>query len=79
MRGSDVIFDSIQLVYDKCHKINFKRDGSSIDSPDQIKKKKSINPENSDNKYFQYAAAVALNYKEIKWNQERVCQILNCL
>ena len=41
MKGSDFIFDSIQLLYYKCHKIFFKRDGSHIDSPDWIKNKKS--------------------------------------
>ena len=45
MRGSDFIFDSVQLMYYKCHKVNFRRGGSYIDSPDWIKKKKAtINP-----------------------------------
>ena len=30
MRGSDFIFDSVQLLYYKCHKINFKRGGGVI-------------------------------------------------
>ena len=34
MRGSGFTFDSVQLLYCKCHKINFKRDGSYTDSPD---------------------------------------------
>ena len=34
MRGSDFIFDSVQLMYYKCHKVNFRRGGSYIDSPD---------------------------------------------
>ena len=47
-----------------------------IDSPDWIKKKKAtINPKNIDDKCFQYAAAVALNYEEMKWNPERVSNI----
>ena len=25
MRGSDFIFDSVQLMHQKCHKVNFKR------------------------------------------------------
>ena len=33
MRGSDCIFDSVQLLYCKCHKMNFKRGKSYIDSP----------------------------------------------
>ena len=45
MKGSDFIFNSVQLLYYKCHKINFKRGGLYIDSPDWIKKKKAtINP-----------------------------------
>ena len=69
MKGSDFIFDSIQPLYYKCHIVNFKLGGSYIDSPDWIKKKKAaINPKNNDNKCFQYAATVVLNYEEIKWN-----------
>ena len=49
-------------MYCKCHKVNFKRGGSYIDSPDWIKS-------------FQYAATVALNYEEIKWNPEKVSNI----
>ena len=43
MRRSDFIFDSVQLLYYKCHKINFKRGGSYIDSTDWIKKKNNNN------------------------------------
>ena len=32
LRGSDLIFDSVQLMYYICHKVNFRR--SYIDSPD---------------------------------------------
>ena len=73
MRGSDFIFGSVQLMYYKCHKVNFKGGSSYIDSLDWIKKKKAtINPKSTDDKYFQYAATVALNYEEINWNPERV-------
>ena len=34
MKGSDFIFDSIELLYCKYHKINFQRGGSYIESPD---------------------------------------------
>ena len=37
MRGSDFIFDCVNLLYNNCHKINFKCGGSYIDSPDWIK------------------------------------------
>ena len=66
MRRSDFIFDSVQLMYYKCHKVCFKRDGSHIDSPDWIQNKKAtINPKNEDDKCFQWAATAALNYEEI--------------
>ena len=77
MRGSNFIFDSVQLLYYKCHNIDFKRDGSYNDSQDWIKKKKAtINPKYGENKYFQYAATVPLNYGEIELQPERL-QILN--
>ena len=76
MRGSDFIFDSVQLKYCKCHKTNFERGCSYIDSPDWIKKKRATtNLKNTDSKWFQYAVTVALNYEEIKWNTERVSNI----
>ena len=34
MKGTDFIFDSVQLKYYKCHKVNFKHGGSYVDSPD---------------------------------------------
>ena len=38
MRGNDVIFNCVGLLYYKCQKKNFKRGGSHIDSPEWIKK-----------------------------------------
>ena len=73
MKGNDFIFDSVQVMYWKCYKVNFRRGGSYMDSSDWIKNRKAtINPKNEDDKHFQYTATVALNYKEIKWNSERV-------
>ena len=34
VRRSDFIFNSVQLMYYKCHRINFILAGLSIDSPD---------------------------------------------
>ena len=70
------IIQKHQLIYYKCHKVNFKCGGSFIDSLDWIKNKKAtINLKNEDDKCFQYAATVALNHEEIKWNPERVSTI----
>ena len=53
LKGSNFTFDSVQLMYYKCHTVNFKRNGSYIDSPDSIKKKKpTINPKTDDDKCF---------------------------
>ena len=41
MTGIDFIFDLVQLMYYRCHKVNFRRSSSYIDSPDWIKKKKA--------------------------------------
>ena len=64
-------------MYYKCHEINPNCDGSYIDSPDWIKNKKAtINPINKkDNKCFQYAVTVALNYEEIKKDPQRITKI----
>ena len=76
MRGSDFIFDSVQLMYYKCHKVNFRPGGSNIDSPGWIKKiKASINLKNKDDKCFQYAVTVAFNYGEIESHPGRVWNI----
>ena len=62
MRGSNFIFNSVQLFYYKRNKINFKHGGSYIESLDWIKNKKAtINLKNIDDKCFQYAVTVALN------------------
>ena len=36
VKYSDLIFDCVNLIYYKCHKIKFKLGGSYIDSPDWI-------------------------------------------
>ena len=67
MEGSEFTFDLVQMLFCKCHKVNFRRCGSYIDSPGCIKKKKAtINPKNKDPKCSQYGITAALNYEEIK-------------
>ena len=69
MKGSEFIFDSVDKLYYNLNKISLNRGGSYIDSTEWIKKKKTIiNPNNNDDKYFQYALIFALNYQSIKKN-----------
>ena len=77
MKGSEFVFDYVQLWYYKSHKINPNSGGSYIDSPDWIKNKNAtINLINKkDNKYFQYSVTAALNYEEIGKNPERIIKI----
>ena len=77
MRAKDFVFVYLQLLYYKCHKINLNRGGLYIDFPDWIKnKKKTMNPVNKkDNQCFQYAVTVALNYKPIKKEPQRITKI----
>ena len=39
MERSDFVFNSVQSLYFKCHRINFRCGGSYIDSRDWIKKR----------------------------------------
>ena len=45
------IFGSVQLLYYKYHKVNFRPGGSNINSPYWIRKA-TINPKNKDDKCF---------------------------
>ena len=63
------------LHYD-LHKISLSRGQSYIDSPEWPKNKKAtINLKNNDNRCFQYALTVALNYKQIKKDPQRISKI----
>ena len=63
MKDRNFIFDCVNLLCYKDHKINLKRGESNIDSPDWIKSKKGIiNHVNNDDKCLQYTATLALNH-----------------
>ena len=73
MKGSEFVFDSIGLLHYNLHKISLNRCRLYIDSPKWLKNKKAtINPKNNDDKSFQYAVTVALNYQNIKNNPEKI-------
>ena len=77
MKGSKFVFEYVQSLYYKYHKINSNYGGLYIDSPDSIKSREAtINPINKkDNKCFQYAVTVALRYKEIKKSSQKIRKI----
>ena len=76
MKGSDFTFDGINYLYYDLNKVSISKGGSYIDSPKWLKNKKStINPKNNDNKCFQYAINLALNYDEIDRNPQRISKI----
>ena len=73
-RGSEFIFDSVHELHYDLNKVNLSRGGPYIDSPEN--KKAAINLQNEkDDKCFQYALTVALNYKQIKSHPERKSNI----
>ena len=77
MRGSEFIFDGINLLNYDLNKISLNRGGSYIKSPDWIENKKAtINPQNKKaDKCFQYALTVALNHEKIKRDRQRISKI----
>ena len=73
MKGSELVFDSVNLMRCKLHKISLNIGGSYIVFPGWFRNKKAtINPKNNGNKCFQYALTVTLNYQNIKNNPERI-------
>ena len=76
MKESLFVFDSVNSLYYKLHKINLNKGGSYINSPKWLKNKKAtINPENNDDKCFQYAITVALIHEQIKRDSQRITKI----
>ena len=76
MKGSEFEFDGVNFLYYDFNKTNINRGGSYIDSPKWLKDKKStINTKNNDDKCFQYAVSLALNFDKIKKGPQRVSKI----
>ena len=76
MRGSEFVYDSVDVLHYNLHKVSLSRGGSYIDSPKRLRNKKAtINPKNKNNKCFQYAQTVVLNYEKIKKDPQRISNI----
>ena len=74
MRGSEFVYDSVDVLYYNLNKVSLSRGGSYIDSPKWLKNKKAtLNPQKKkDDKCFQYALTVALKYEKIKIDPQRI-------
>ena len=81
MKVSDFIFYFVNLLYYKCQKIKFNRSGWYIDSRNGTNNKKAtIKPINKDdNKCFQHATTVALNFDKIGKNSQKTSKIKHFL
>ena len=76
MRGSEFIFDGVDVLYYDLNKVSLNRGKSYTESPEWLKNKKAtINPKNNDNRCFQYALNVALNHEQIKKDPQRKSKI----
>ena len=76
MQRSEFVFEGVDSLYYKLHKISIKREGSYIDSPEWLRNKKgTINPKNNDDKHFQYALIVALNHEQIGKDPQRITKM----
>ena len=73
MRGSEFVFNCVNELHYKLHRVDINGGRSYIDSSRWLKNKKAtINPQNmNDDRCFQYALTVALNYGKIKNHPER--------
>ena len=74
MKGSEFIFDTVDLLYYDLQKASLKRtELSYIDSRQWLKNKKAtINSKSNDNNCFQYALTIALNYQNVKKDPQRI-------
>ena len=73
MKGSDFIFNGINYLYCDLNRITISKGGSYIESPKWLKDKKcAINQKNADNKCFQYATTLALNFNNIDKHPQRI-------
>ena len=73
MRGSEFVYESVDLLYYNLNKVSLSRGGSYIDPPKWLK---TINPHNKkDDRCFRYTVTVALNYEQTGDHPERISKI----
>ena len=67
IKGSDFVFESVELMDYKLHRVSLRRGGSYIKSPEWLANKRAtINPKNkNDDECLRWSTISALNYNEI--------------
>ena len=76
MKGFDFIFNGVNYLYYDLNRRTISKGGSYIESPKWLKDKKcTINQKNTDNKCFQYATTLALNFNSIDKHNQRISKI----
>ena len=76
MRGSEFVFGYIESLNYIFHKVDLKRSGSYIETTEWMQNKGATkNCQNYDDKCFQYAITIALNYDEIGNHHQRVNKV----
>ena len=68
IKGSDFVFESVELMDYKLHRVHLRRGGSYIKSPEWLLyKRATINPKSEeDDEYLRDSIILGLNYNEIK-------------
>ena len=76
MKGSDFIFNGVNYLFYDLNRITISKGGSYIESPKWLTDKKcTINQKNNNNKCFQYATTLALNFNNIDKHPQRISKI----
>ena len=76
MKGPDFVFDAVNCIYYDFNRITISKGGSYIESPKWLQDKKcTVNKKNNDNKCFQYATTLALNFNKIDKHPQRISKI----
>ena len=72
-KGLEESMEDSELLYYKLHEISLNRSGSCIQILQMVERQKAtINPENDDEKCFQYAITVSLNHEQIKKDPPKI-------
>ena len=80
-KGSEFIFENVDLLYYYFQKIDIRKTGSYIETPKWLKNKKTtINPKNiDDDNCFQYSITIVLNHNNIGKDPQKIKKIKPCI